>query len=36
MSLLGELTGVTLMQMMRTGLNFLGFPADWQPAARGC
>ena len=34
-TILGVLLGAALMQTIRTGLNLLGFPAYWQPAAIG-
>lgn len=34
-TILGVLVGAALMQTIRTGLNLLGFPAYWQPAAIG-
>ena len=34
-SILGVLFGAALMQTIRTGLNLLGFPTYWQPAAIG-
>jgi ribose transport system permease protein len=34
-TILGVLIGAALMQTIRTGLNLLGFPAYWQPAAIG-
>lgn len=34
-TILGVLIGAALMQTIRTGLNLLGFPTYWQPAAIG-
>lgn len=34
-TILGALIGAALMQTIRTGLNLLGFPTYWQPAAIG-
>lgn len=34
-TVLGVLIGAALMQTIRTGLNLLGFPTYWQPAAIG-
>lgn len=34
-TILGTLIGAAIMQVLRTGLNILGFPAYWQSAAIG-
>jgi ribose transport system permease protein len=34
-TILGTLIGAAIMQVLRTGLNILGFPAYWQSSAIG-